>query len=243
MVKNREGLDFLEIPMELSNLDPISYQYFDKLLNKRTIIFNEGVDTDILENVILPLKDFEEDDSEEPVTLILQTIGGQVSDGLPVINVIDNYKKKLNIIVYGYAYSMGFAILCAGSKNKNVTKKCYGFTTALWHSGSVILAGDASVVNDVQEFNKQMDNVLKEYIIENTLIPRELYEKKERYQFYFTANELLKYGIVDEIIGEAKEPELCKSCLLRGECENRVDYSYEMAAEDFSCEDMEPYVC
>lgn len=242
MVRNREGLDFLEIPMELSNLDPISYQYFNNLLNKRTVVFNEGVDTDILENVILPLKDFEEDDSDEPVTLILQTIGGQVSDGLPVINVIDNYKKKLNIIVYGYAYSMGFAILCAGSKNKNVTKKCYSFTTALWHSGSVILAGEASVVNDVQEFNKQMDNMLKEYIIENTLIPRELYEKKERYQFYFTANELLKYGIVDEIIGEAKEPELCKSCLLRGECENRVDYSYEMTTEDFSCEDIEPNV-
>lgn len=243
MNKNRKEFDFLAIPQEMSSLDPVTYQYFDKLLNKRTIVFNEGVDTDIVEMLILPLLDFEKDDSEEPVTLIIHTPGGSVSDGLSVLNIIDNYKKKLNIIVLGYAYSMGFAILCAGSKNKNVTKKCYAFTTALWHSGSVILSGDASMVNDVQEFNRQIDEMLKEYIIENTLIPRELYEKKERYQFYFTANELLRYGIVDEIIGEAKEPKLCKSCLLRNDCENRIDYSYEIVDNNnFSCEEMEPNV-
>lgn len=238
----KREVDFLAIPTEYSGLDPITYQYFDNLLNKRTIVFNDEVSENILENVILPLQKFEKDDSEEPITLVLQTVGGQVIDGLPLINIIDNYKKPLEIIVYGYAYSMGFAILCAGSRNKNVVKKCYNFSTALWHSGSIALSGDASAVNDVQEFNKQVDSMLKEYIIENTLIPRELYEKKERYQFYFTSAELLRYGVVNEIIGEAKEPALCKKCLLRGECENRLDCSYEKAPDDFPCEDFEPDV-
>ena len=232
-----DELDFLGM---LNNdiVSPSMYQYYHQLFHNRTIIFNNGVDEDILETVIMPLKDFENDNSQEPVTLVLQSVGGSMSDGLVLINVIDNYTKPLNIIVYGYAYSMLFAILCAGSKNPNVTKKCYSFTTALWHSGTIMLSGEANVVNDVQDFNKKMDNLLKEYIIENTLIPRELYEKKERYQFYFDSTELLRYGIVDEIIGEAKMPKQCKHCLLRGECEDRIDYAFEKV-EDYDCEDFD----
>lgn len=232
-----DELDFLDI-LKGEEISPASYQYFHQLFKKRTIVFNTSVDEDIVETVILPLKDFEEDESQEPVTLILQSIGGSMSDGLALINIIDNYSKPLNIIVYGYAYSMGFAILCAGSKNPNVTKKCYNFTTGLWHSGSIMLAGETNVVNDIQDFNKKMDDLLKEYIIENTLIPRDLYEKKERYQFYFSALELLRYGIVDEIIGEAKMPKQCKHCLLRGECENRMDYAFAKV-EDYDCEDFD----
>ena len=59
-----------------TGLDPCSYQYFNNLWNHRTIIFNSIVDETIVESVIVPLKRFEEDDSNEPVTLILNTNGG-----------------------------------------------------------------------------------------------------------------------------------------------------------------------
>ena len=202
-------------------------------------MLNEEICEDILEAVILPLKDFENDDNLEPVTLILQSVGGSVSDGLALINIIDNYSKPLNIVVYGYAYSMCFAILCAGANNPNVTKKCYNFSTGLWHSGVTILQGETNMINDIQDFNRKIDNILKEYIIEHTLIPRELYEQKERYQFYFTATELLRYGIVDEIIGEAIVPKKCTQCLLKNDCENRIDYAFEKAS-DINCDEFEP---
>lgn len=234
-----EELDITTFLKLINGIDICDYQYYHQLLNKRTIIFNSDVDSSLVESVILPLRDFENDDSIEPVTLVLQSVGGSMSDGLVLINIIDNYSKPLNIIVYGYAYSMGFAILCAGSNNPNVTKQCHAFTTALWHSGSVMLAGEANVVNDIQDFNKKMDNQLKEYIIEHTLIPRDLYEKKERYQFYFDATELLRYGIIDEIIGEAKISPQCKKCSLKATCENRIDYAFERA-DDSNCEDFEP---
>ena len=137
---------------------------------------------------------------------------------------------------------MGFAILCAGSKNPNVVRKCYPFTTALWHPGQVALSGSTNDVNDIQEFNKKVDLTLKNYILENTFISKELYEKNERSQFYLTAQELFHYGIIDEIIDEVKIPQLCKTCLLRRECENCIDYAYENIEEDFSCEDFEPDV-
>ena len=220
-----EGLDVNSFLKMIDGINVCDYQYMHQLLHKRTIILNSEIDESLVESVILPLKDFEEDDSLEPVTLILQSPGGSIIDGLALINIIDNYSKPLRILVYGYAYSMSFAILCAGNSNPNVIKQCYGFTTALWHSGSVVLSGEANFINDVQDFNKKMDNQLKEYIINNTLIPRDLYEKKERYQFYFDATELLKYGIIDEIIGEAKMPASCKTCQFKSKCEKRMDFA------------------
>lgn len=229
--------------VEDSGLDPVRYQYFHQLNDNRTIVFNTSVDESIVENVILPLKDFEKDDSDEPVTLILSTPGGSVADGLVLCNVIDGYRKKLNIIVYGYAYSMGFAILCSGSKNPNVSKKCYDFTTALWHPGEAHLSGSTNDINDIQDFNRKIDALIKSYILDNTYISKEIYERNERSQFYFTSSELLAYGIVDEIIGEAKVLEQCRNCVLKKNCPNYLDYAYENAKENienFSCEDFEP---
>ena len=84
--------------------------------------------------------------------------------------------------------------------------------------------------------------ILKNYILENTFISKELYEKNERSQFYLTAQELFHYGIIDEIIDEVKMPSICKKCLLRRECENCIDYAYENVTDNFSCEDFEPDV-
>jgi len=194
-------LEFLGFANEVSTLDPIMYQYFNQLLKKRTIVLNSEIDENILETVVLPLKDFEQDDSFEPVTLILNTPGGSVADGLMLCNVIDNYRIPLEIIVPSYACSMGTIILCSGNKNPNVTKKAYPFSFALFHSGQTYVGGESTSVEDVMNFNKGVDNKIKNYIITNTNITEELYDAHHRKQWYISADEMLEYGLIDEIIG------------------------------------------
>ena len=98
------------------------------------------------------------------------------------------------------------------------------------------------LANSDSTYDQNLKLGLKNYILENTFISKELYEKNERSQFYLTAQELFHYGIIDEIIDEVKIPSICKKCLLRRECENCIDYAYENITEDFSCEDFEPDV-
>ena len=198
-------LEFLGFANDVSTLDPIMYQYFRQLLQKRTIILNSEIDESILETVVLPLKDFEQDTDDTPVTLILNTPGGSVADGLMLCNVIDNYTKPLEILVPSYACSMGTIILCSGNKNPNVVKKCYPFSFALFHSGQTYVGGESTSVDDVIDFNRGVDNKIKEYIIKNTNISEELYDKHHRKQWYLTAEEMLKYHLVDEIIGKESD--------------------------------------
>ena len=185
---------------EISSLDPISYQYFDNLFSHRTIVFNQDVDESIVENVILPLRTFENDDSEEPVSLIINTPGGAALPSLVLINIIDNYKKPLNMYVYGYAMSMGAIILAAGNNNPNVHKYCYKFSFGLIHSGDINLAGNSSACKQTIAFLNDVDETIKQYFLTNTNFTEETWARIEDKEFYMTSTQMKEYGLIDEII-------------------------------------------
>lgn len=195
--------ELLELLTPANQIDPVSYQYFHQLFDKRTIVFNSAITENIIETVYLPLRDFENDDSSDPVTLILNSIGGTVSDGFFLAHYIANYKKKLNIIVTGCAASMAAVILCGGGKNDNVTRYCYPSSYALIHDGYVTLqASEAKTASDIMDFNNQVDERLKEFIVEHTNITAEQYESKTRHQWFLSAKEMKELNLVDRIIGD-----------------------------------------
>lgn len=187
-------------------LDPVTYQYFHQLLEKRTIILNYDVSDDIVERVFLPLKEFEEDDSTEPVTLILNSSGGSVSDGFFLAHYISKYSKPLNILVPGYACSMAAIILAGGGKNENVIRSCFPCSYALIHDGYVALtAQESKTAADIMNFNDKIDEQIKDFIIQNTNITKEEYDSHMRHQWFLYAQDMLEKGLIDKIIGVTEE--------------------------------------
>ena len=87
-------------------MDPSTYQYF-KGLQDRRIVFNDEVDDRIVESVMLPLLEMDNDGSGKPITIVLNTCGGSLFDGMPLCDIIDNLKTPTTILVTGHAYSMG----------------------------------------------------------------------------------------------------------------------------------------
>ena len=196
-----EGFEFLAVPEKFSSVDIVNYQYFNQLLNHRTVVFNNNISEDIVESLYIPLKEFEEDDIETPVTIILNSCGGSVSDGFFLANYIASYKKKLNIIVTGYAASMAAVILAAGGKNENVTRKAYPSTYCLIHDGYVALqASESKTANDIMAFNNKVDEDIRNFIISNTNITEQLYDSKARKQWFISAQEALDLNLIDEIM-------------------------------------------
>ena len=101
---------------------------------------------------MLPLIEMDQDGSGEPITIILNTNGGSLFDGMPLCDIIDNMKTPLTIMVLSHAYSMGSYILMAGYNNENVKKVCYRHSTALLHGGSVEIGGTLSNARDTFAF-------------------------------------------------------------------------------------------
>ena len=197
-----DELNFLDIFKE-TGLDITSYQYWHQLLHNRTVIFNSEIDEDIVERIYLPLRDFENDNSNEPVTLILNSPGGSVSDGFFLANYLTQYKKPLHIYVLGYAASMAAVILAAGGKNPNITRYCYPATYALFHDGYVALStSEAKTASDIMMFNDKIDAEICKFIINNTNVTEEEYNQHSRKQWFIDSKEMLTLNLIDKIIGE-----------------------------------------
>jgi len=179
--------------------DIIMYQYY-KNLEKRTIIINEQITSNIVESVMLPLLEMDNDGTGEPINIILNTLGGSLFDGATLCNIIDNLKTPTTITVFTYAYSMGSILLMAGYNNPNVKKRCYKHSTALLHAGSSYLEGDSMSVKDQFNFYQKFEDVIKEYTLSHSKITPEEYDKMERYEWYMTSDTMLEKGLVDEII-------------------------------------------
>lgn len=78
-------------------LDPVMYQYYHQMNDNRTLILNTDIDERIVEMIYLPMRDWENDSDTRPVTLILNSQGGCVSDGFFLAQYISQYKKPLHI--------------------------------------------------------------------------------------------------------------------------------------------------
>lgn len=199
------GLKGLEIDLgELlsapNDLSPVMYQYYKGLKN-RTIIINDQITSDIVENVMLPLIEMDNDGSGEPITIYLSTVGGSLFDGMPLCDIIDNLKTPTTIIVPTYGYSMGGLIMMSGFNNPNVKKVCYKHSTALLHAGSTYLEGNSTSVKDTFNFHQKYEEKIKAYTLSHSNITEAEYEKMERFEWYMDSDTMLDKGLVDEIIG------------------------------------------
>lgn len=178
---------------------PITYQYYKNLLNRK-IIINEDISDTLLETAILPFMEMDNDGTGKPIEIILSTVGGELYSGFNFIDILSKAKTPTTIHIMSMAASMGILIAMAGKNNPNVKTVCHPFSVGLIHSGSTYMEGTSHAVKDMFDFSQHYEEKIKNYIITNTKIDEDLYEKIERKEYWVDANEMLKLGIVDEII-------------------------------------------
>lgn len=70
----------------------------------------------------------------------------------------------------------------------------------LVHSGSAAFQGTAEQIEEAQKNYKKQIEQMKSYILENTNIDEKTFNKNRNKDWYLSSDELLKYGVIDEII-------------------------------------------
>lgn len=153
--------------------------------NAANIINSIGFAVDI-NNINLP-----------PITINLSTYGGVCYDGFSLCDSIRTSTTPIRIVCYGKIMSMGIPILLSAShkvSHKNTIFMIHG--TAAGTVGKV-----ESIKEDVNEYSR-LEKQLVDYICEHSKFPRKKLEKiiEHKSDYFFTAEEALKYKIIDEII-------------------------------------------
>ena len=198
-------MELIDLSELVANLQPkglpdfVLYQYWKNLLNRK-IIINEEITKDLIESAVLPYIEMDNDGSGKPIEIYLDTIGGEIYPGFCLISQIEKAKTPTTIHILSRAVSMGILIAMAGKNNPNVRTICHPFSVGLLHSGSQYLDGTTHAIKDTFNFTQSYEEKIKNYVTSHSNIDESLYNKVERVEYWMDADEMLRRGIVDEII-------------------------------------------
>lgn len=177
--------------------DVAMYQYY-KCLSENIILINQEISDDIIEYALLPYERMDRDPNVDEITILINSIGGAIRPALSFIDSIERAQTKTKIRIVGDADSMATLIVMA--KGEHVHKVCDKWCVGLLHAGNQSAAGDTNAVNDQIKFNQQFEKKIEEFILSHSKIDRKLYNKMKRMEYWMDAPEMLRLGIVDEII-------------------------------------------
>lgn len=183
---------------------PLLDKLFDfEELVKREIYLNSEIGCKDGEEVVALIRRYNIQDDKngipiekrEPIKIFIDSYGGVVSSGMSIIDAILLSKTPIHTIVTGVAYSMAGMILIAGHK-----RFAYPSSSFLLHDGSISIMGDSSKARDHLDFNKKYENeIIKPFILKHTFITEEEYERNIRIEWFMLCNEMIKYGVIDEV--------------------------------------------
>jgi ATP-dependent Clp endopeptidase proteolytic subunit ClpP len=162
-----------------------------------------GVDSSMVERFLKNLLILEST-STEPITVILNNIGGDVYHGLAIYDAIKCCKSKIIMKVFGHAMSMGSVILQAASKRSMSPN-----AKQMIHYGTSYMAGHAKTVQKQAQEESKLDKWMERMYLErirekNPDYTLEQLKELLNHDTYLTAKESVAMGLADEILLERK---------------------------------------
>lgn len=171
-----------------------------ELLRNRTMMFHGAVNEEICKEASQRLEYLGKTGSE-PIKIILNSVGGDVYDGLLVFDTIKRLVKEgipVECEARGLAASMGSIILQAGTKRSATPN-----TRFLIHEVSSIAWGKTSDIEDEAAEIRKVNDMLKGILAERTgKTPEEIEEIWHKKDVWFSAEEARDFGLIDEIVAE-----------------------------------------
>jgi ATP-dependent Clp protease protease subunit len=179
----------------------MSVDIFSKLLDDRIIFLSTDVD-DYVCNIIKAQLLYLEMESDKDIKIYIDSGGGSVYSGLGLLDVMDFVKPEIITVNTGLAASMAAVILCSGTKGK---RKALRRSRTMIHQplGYTGYAQATDMEIEAKEINS-LKKELYEIISENTgQVYDKVYKDSER-DYWMTATEAKKYGMIDEIVQKRK---------------------------------------
>jgi len=184
--------------VEKSQRGERAYDIFSRLLEER-IVFLAGPVTDANANlVIAQMLYLASKDSKKDIKLYINSPGGSVTAGLAIYDTMQFLKCPVSTICIGLTASMAAVILSAGTKGKRFSLPN---AEILLHQ---VMGGAQGQATDIEITAKQivkMKEKLNQIIANHTGQPLNKVVLDTDRDFYLTAEEAKKYGLIDEVIG------------------------------------------
>lgn len=182
--------------IEKSPLGERAYDIYSRLLKERIIFLTGVINDDSANIVIAQLLFLEAEDPKKDIHLYINSPGGSVTSTLAIIDTMNHIKPDVSTICVGLAASGGAWLLSSGAKKKRFILPN---AEVMIHQPLGGTEGQASDIAITAKNILRLRDLLNRMMAKNTGNPLAQIEKDTDRDFYLSADEAKKYGIVDEV--------------------------------------------
>lgn len=174
-----------------------SYDIYSRLLKERIIFLGEEVNDVSASIVVAQLLFLEAEDPGKDINLYINSPGGSVSAGFAIYDTMNYIKCDVSTICIGMAASMASFLLAAGAKGKRLALPNSEIMIHQPLGGARGQATDIAIqAEQIMRIKRKMNQLLSKHTGQTI----KTIEKDVERDHYMTADEALKYGLIDEII-------------------------------------------
>jgi len=190
-------MDLIPMVVEQTQRGERAYDIYSRLLKERIIFIGSPVSDDLANVIIAQMLHLESEDPDKDIHLYINSPGGAVTAGLAIYDTMQYIRPDVSTTCMGQAASMAAVLLAAGTPKKRF---------ALPHSRMMIhqpLAGVQGQASDIAIQAKEilrMREKLNEILAGHTKQTLKRIETDSDRDFFMTADEAFKYGLIDKVV-------------------------------------------
>ncbi|MBI2030806.1 ATP-dependent Clp endopeptidase proteolytic subunit ClpP [Candidatus Kaiserbacteria bacterium] len=187
------------VPMvvEKTSMGERAYDIYSRLLKERIIFLGGPVNDEVANLVIAQLLFLQSEDPKKDISLYINSPGGVVTAGLAIMDTMRHIQPAVSTVCVGMAASMGAVLLATGEKGKRFILPN---AEVMIHQPS---GGAEGMATDIEITAKQILKIrarLNKILSDATGQPLKKIEDDVDRDFFMTAEEAVKYGIVDKVL-------------------------------------------
>lgn len=187
--------------IEKTNMGERAYDIYSRLLKERIIFLSGQVEDHMANLIVAQLLYLESIDQNKDIQIYINSPGGSVTAGLAIYDTMEFIKPDVSTIVVGMAASMGAFLLAGGAKGKRFALPN---SKVMIHQVMGGATGQATDIKIQAEEILRIKDKLNVILAEKTGQPKKKVEEDTERDYYMSADEAKKYGLVDDVIKTAK---------------------------------------
>ncbi|OGN22700.1 MAG: ATP-dependent Clp endopeptidase, proteolytic subunit ClpP [Candidatus Harrisonbacteria bacterium RIFCSPLOWO2_02_FULL_41_13b] len=174
-----------------------AYDIYSRLLKERIVFLGGPVGDSLANLIIAQLLFLEHEDPKKDIRLYINSPGGSVTAGLAIYDAMQHVKPDVSTVCVGMAASMGAVLLAAGKKGKRFSLPN---SEVLLHQVMGGAEGQAVEVEITAKHIIKIKDKLSQILAKHTGQSLSKIETDTDRDYYMSAEEAVKYGLIDEII-------------------------------------------
>ncbi|MEK7203101.1 MAG: ATP-dependent Clp endopeptidase proteolytic subunit ClpP [Patescibacteria group bacterium] len=174
-----------------------AYDIYSRLLKDRIIFLGEPISDHVANIVIAQFLFLDAESKDKDIKFYINTPGGSVTAGMAIYDTMQYIKSDVSTICVGLAASMGAVLLSAGVRGKRFSLPN---SEILIHQVMGGFEGQASDIKIHSEHILKIRGKLNKILAKHTNQPISAIEKDTDRDCFMSAEEAVKYGIIDKVI-------------------------------------------